>query len=369
MPAADELPMLLGGTEIGRWVVDRCLAPSVPRVYEVRHRDEPDERAILTTLPKDAASIDLVRREAAMLRSFAHPALPGLIDFGIHREHELVWMATTWFAGDALEDRLLSGALGWREACRVFYPVAEALRHVHEHGYIHRDVNPRRIVVAHDLGGPGTLAQLHGFESALDANEASQSAARIPYGPLSYLAPEIILEGKRVSPRADLYALGVVFYEALAGVPAFPAAFMDARVDPKERMIDWKTRSAPLHPGDKVPGWLANLLQKATHPNPVQRLPDLDAFVNWLDAARETWEAEPEPEAAAPVAVPPPIRVTPSLAPPVPSALAEPAPVPGPANDDRGWMPLAYMTAGVLGMALGLACSIFVILAVELPGA
>lgn len=352
------LKMLAAGDLLGRWVVSACVSPGVPRLYTAHREDDEGLGVLVTTLPREARYVDRLRREAAVLRAMGHPAVPELVDFGTSREHDVVWMATRDFPGETLQDRLLSGPMPWKDACAVFQSVAQGLRHAHEHQIVHRDVHPAKIL----LGADGAACVV-GFESA--RNEADlEAAVDVPLGPVGYLAPEVITEGRNAGPRADLYALGVVFYEALTGRPAFPAALMDERVDPRERMLEWKARSKPLRPSD-VPDWLANLVEKATHPDPAQRLPDMDAFVMWLEAARGFWEPEAREEAPSAVEVdaPPPmvLAVRPSLAPP------RVEPVATAVIDPRPWLPLAYGAAATLGVTLGVLVSVLVILVVDLP--
>jgi len=350
--------MLTVGDSLGCWVVSSCMNPGVPRLYAGHRHDDEEMRVLITTLPKQAQRIDQLRREASILRDLDHPAVPALVDFGLSREHAVVWMATAEFRGETLQDRLLSGPLPWKEACRVFHAVAEGLRYVHAHDIVHRDVHPGKILLGQEQ------AKIVGFESALHEGEAADS--EVPLGPVGYLAPEVITFGAEVGPRADLYALGVSFFEALTGRPAFPAALMDERVDPRERMLDWKARSEPLRPTGDIPEWLGNLVAKATHPDPKERLPDLDAFVGWLEAARGFWEPEPAPVPAPAPATPPALMAArPSIAPLAPRRAQPVEPSDSPSA--RSWMAMAYTTGAGLGIAAGLVFGVLVILLVELP--
>jgi serine/threonine-protein kinase len=345
------LKTLITGDVIGRWVVDHCISPGIPRLYLAYDFDDEDTKALLTTLSLEGT--EQLRREASVLRALSHPSVPELIDFGVSNEHGLAWMATKEFDAETLQDRFLAGPIPWKEACSIFHQLARGLRHAHEHSIVHRDISPVKILLDR-----GNQAQIVGFETAMDESELSQ-AAEVQLGPLGYLAPEVITKGRRAGPRADLYALGVVLYEALTGRPAFPAALMDGRADPVERMLDWKTRSEPLRPTGDLPDWLKNIVEKATHPDPSERLPDLDAFVGWLDAARGFWEPKPPPEQAADATPPPLLMAKPSL--------GEPAPVLSDPETVGRVMPLAYFTAAALGVAVGVVFSVLVILVVELP--
>src|SRR5207248_2145993 len=118
----------------------------------------------------------------------------------------------------ALARRSYAQAIAWWGA-----RMAEALDHAHDRGVLHRDVKPSNVLVTAD-----------GMPMLLDFNlarasvpEGCEAEAAIPGGTLDYMAPEHIEElsdglGERVDARSDVYGLGVLLYEALAGVRPFP---------------------------------------------------------------------------------------------------------------------------------------------------
>lgn len=348
------------GEAIGRWVVQDCISPGQPTVYRCHRADDDTQVALVKMMPKDAAFMEQARREVRILRNLDHPSIPRVIDFGLLRDRG-VWVASNSFDGYTLADQLRDGPLDWREACRLFHQLSQALAHIHENAVVHQDVNPNKILLGDER------VQLVGFECALDANEAQ--ATTVPLGTISYLAPEVITEGETPGPRADLYALGVVFYEALTGRPAFPAALVDDQTEIKERMREWKTRANPLDPGEGFPKWLANLIRQATHPDPRERLPDMDAFHGWLDAASASWALEPTappaPVAAPPPLVPPPMLsvAAPSIAPP--AALPAPLPPPQRGLSDGMVRPLIHLAAAALGIIFGFGFAMVVIVLID----
>lgn len=376
MPADEKT---LGALELGkplsRWMIEECVYPGVPRVYSAHLVGDEATKSLVTALPKEADFVDRIRHEASILRTLESECVPDLMDFGLNREQNVVWLAVEHYEGETLSDRLMRGALPWEEACSIFHQLACALRHVHEHSVIHGDVNPHKVLIRDD-GRP----LLIGFENSLDANQLQRSGSRRVIGALSYMAPESITKGVRPGPRADLYALGVVLHEALTGVPAFPAALMEDPEKAAEAMLQWKTRAEPLDPGDKLPDWLRNLVRKATHPHPRQRLPDLDAFVGWLEAAQGFWQPQPDASATPAVDVDGTQDTVTSIVPPAIVMAAPTLLAPSPeALSAAGWrppeevvrplpsLPVVYLTAGVLGMVAGIACSVLVILFFELP--
>jgi serine/threonine protein kinase len=366
------------GSRIGNWVVDDVVALTEPWLYKAHRHDDPERTAALKVARRGKHDAGF-EREAAALRKLDHAAIPKCLDHG--QDAEINWLAMPWFEGEALSDRLLSGPLEWREACLAFEKLASALSHVHAANIVHRDVTPAHV----RIGSDGAV-RLEGFELAMEDAQLDR-AADVPLGDLSYVAPEAIAKPDHHAPRADLYAFGCVFYEALTGRTAFPAAAWGAKVDPAARMLEWKTRAEALDPGVDVPSWLAQLVRKATHPAPAKRLPDTDAFLGWLDGARPSWAPAPAPVAPppplapvatlAPVIPAPTLVLAPKLAPPIQVDEPPARPTPTPTMDLRPPAapsipaykpppPFLYAQATALGVISGLAFSGLVILFVEM---
>lgn len=124
--------------------------------------------------------------------------------------------------GASLRKRRLFGSLP-----RVAAQVAAALAHAHEHGVVHRDLKPENILLTPDsrvLGGLRTKVIDFGL-ARLDAHsEPAPSPSRpLIMGTPTYMAPEQCVDANQADDRADVYALGVILYEALAGRPPFQA--------------------------------------------------------------------------------------------------------------------------------------------------
>ncbi len=365
--SSGEIVSLVGG-RIGEWEVDDLVAFGDPQRFLCRKGEGDDERSGLLAVASIGSDTEKrLQREHDALRVLDHPCLPKVLDFGRDESRRLVYLATDWFDGDALADWLITGPLDWKDACQVIRRVAEALAEVHNNSIVHRDVNPSKIQI-----GPNWSARLVGFDLALDSARSTTSAD-LPSGQIAYVAPEVIA-GNDQGPRSDLYALGVVFYEAITGRSAFPAALRSDR-DANQRALQWKTRAEPLDPGESAPPWLARLIQKATDPDPAKRLPDMDALIGWLDAAEAAWKA-PREVAPPPVAAPPPVlqmaaTIAPSIAPP-PIRPIERAPAPRPQAEAPSLLSpsLAYGLAVVLGVfaAFGFSALIIVISEVSAAG-
>jgi hypothetical protein len=155
------------------------------------------------------------RREARLAANLLHPNIVPVYDFGEWQGYLYIVMAL--IAGGTLKDRL-HGPMPAESAVRLVIQVADALGYAHGQGVFHRDVKPANILLA-----PGDWAMLSDFGIARALGETTRLTG--PYGTIgtpAYMAPEQWLGGD-VDGRADLYALGIILYELLAGSPPFPA--------------------------------------------------------------------------------------------------------------------------------------------------
>src|SRR5688572_9704530 len=180
-----------------------------------------------------AASLE---REARLLAELDHPNIVEVYDFV--RKDDRMWMVLEHVDGWTLAEVLSRvGRLPQEAATAVALEVARALAHAHEKGISHRDVQPRNIV----LSRRGevklvnfSVASTERLETAPELLDGGASYA----GP-SYMSPEQIL-GEPPDPRSDLFSLGVVLYEMLAGERPFKA--------PDERNESQRIRSEPAPP-------------------------------------------------------------------------------------------------------------------------
>jgi serine/threonine protein kinase len=172
--------------------------------------------AVKFLAPSLAAEPELVARfwrEVALLERLDHP---GIVKVRAHGEREgLPWFAMDLVDGPTLAARLAKGVLSVEEARGIFARVFQALAHAHAHGIVHRDLKPANVLLASDgarLADFG-IARLD-MEMATRKTQLTRSDAII--GTFPYMSPEQ-RAGRPVDARSDLYSMGVMLYEALAG--------------------------------------------------------------------------------------------------------------------------------------------------------
>ena len=161
---------------------------------------------------RDAA--DRAQREALAAARLSHPAVVTLYEAGADDESH--YLISEVVRGRTLGELIAAGALSDRDIARIGLAVAGALAHAHERGVIHRDVKPQNVIVPDEPEGPLAVAKLTDFGVARLAGDEPLTRTGDVVGTLAYMAPEQA-EGRRVGREADVYALGLVLYEALAG--------------------------------------------------------------------------------------------------------------------------------------------------------
>lgn len=154
-----------------------------------------------------------LEHEAAVLGELQCEHLAPLIAMG--RQDGLLYMVTPLIEGETLRRRLSKGALGVQETLAIATGVLEALRTAHAHGVIHRDIKPASIIVT----GHGASADATLIDFGLARSGRLDSALRdIAVGTMRYMAPEQSgALAREVNEQSDLYSVGVLLYECLAG--------------------------------------------------------------------------------------------------------------------------------------------------------
>ena len=214
-------------------------------------------RADLST---DAVSILRFEREAQAAAALAHPNIVEIYDVGDYKGHHYIVME--YVTGKTLKQVIRSrGPLVNEEAVDIMKQLCSAISEAHSRGIIHRDIKPQNVIVKAD----GSIKILDfGIATAKGLMQLTQ--ANNVMGSVHYLAPELA-KGEAASPQSDIYALGIVLYEMLAGDVPFKAdqAVQIALKHMREPMPDVRLINA------SVPQSIANVITRATAKDPNNR--------------------------------------------------------------------------------------------------
>lgn len=198
-----------------------------------------------------------------------------MFEFGELDGH--LFLTMEYLRGGSLRDALArDGALAVDRAVEVAQAVADALEHVHEVGLVHRDVKPSNILL--DAGGRVVLADFGLVRGEAPADARLTRSGQLLGTPV-YLAPEL-LAGGEATRASDVYALGVVLYEALAGHHPFQVRDVVELLDHvrEERYVPLRL-AAP-----QVPRPLARIVERAMSWDPTHRYAEARAMRDALPA-------------------------------------------------------------------------------------
>ena len=150
-------------------------------------------------------------REAATAARLRHERC--LRAYTLSRDEGHVYIAYEYVPGRTLRDALRTGRLADRDVLQIAVQVLDGLAHAHEHGIVHRDVKPSNVLLA---DGDRVSTRLLDFGLALIKEEETLTAAGDVPGTLAYISPER-LRGRTAGHAADIWSVGVILWEALAG--------------------------------------------------------------------------------------------------------------------------------------------------------
>ncbi len=226
-----------GGNATVYRVYDRIVKVDV--ALKVVHPDLDPERALRR-----------LSREVEIARAASSPYLVRVFDLG--RTSEDIYLTMELLGGGSLRRRLDGGPLPLSHAVSIATSVLRGLAALHEHGAVHRDVTPGNVLFSSKdeakLADFGLARRSGGEETALTVGDAI-------LGTIGYRSPEQAL-GKDIGPRSDLYSLGVVLFEMLAGRLPHEAESLGPRLSILEAAPDVR-RFRP-----EVPPWLARIVAR-----------------------------------------------------------------------------------------------------------
>ena len=175
--------------------------------------------ALKVLRPELLASLTAKRflREISVLRRLDHPRIARILDYG--EAEWLVYFVMEYIEGPTLRSVLeRTGQLPLADTLRGAREVLDAVAHAHERGIVHRDVKPENIVLSQERGA--VLLDFGIARAIAESEEGRVTRSGFTVGSSAYMSPEQAA-GQTVDHRADLYGLGCVLFECLAGEPPF----------------------------------------------------------------------------------------------------------------------------------------------------
>jgi serine/threonine-protein kinase len=288
--------MLAAGTRLGPYQIVAPLGKGgmgeVYRARDLRLGREVAVKVVPEELAQDPQRLARFEREARAVAALAHPNILVLHDFG--SEQGVPFAVTELLEGVDLRGRLAGGALPWREAVAIGAAVADGLAAAHAKGILHRDLKPGNLFLTAD----GRVKILDFGLARVEAPTPSdletatydpvQTESGVVMGTAGYMPPEQLL-GLPVDGRGDLFALGCVLFEMVAGRRPFggrTAAATAAAVlhEPPPPLADF---------GVRVPGEVERLIRRCLHKQPERRVQSARDLAIALRAALTSPEAAP----------------------------------------------------------------------------
>jgi TonB family protein len=271
--AVDGLPP---GTTFGSFLIRRPLGRGgMAAVYEALDRRL--ERAVaLKVLPAEFLNDRTFGRrfetEGRLIARLEHPNIVPIYASGI--EAGIPWMSMRLLTGNNLSVLLEQRRLAPSEIVQLLRQVATALDYAHGLGVVHRDIKPANILL--DGSGIACVADFGLAQMIHSSNRLTQTG--ILTGTPHYMAPEQAL-GQRVDHRCDIYSLGIVAYEMLAGATPFTAE------SPVAVLLQHIHEPLPAPPvGASASCWM-DAIRKAAAKNPADRWASAGAFVDALESS------------------------------------------------------------------------------------
>ncbi|HEX5072411.1 MAG TPA: serine/threonine-protein kinase [Gemmatimonadaceae bacterium] len=271
--------------------------------WDVKHK-----RRIAVKILKPELTVTLgaerFLREIETTANLRHPHILPLYDSGEVRG--TLYYVMPYVEGESLRDRLTrEKQLPIDDALQIAREVSDALSYAHSRGVIHRDINPENIMLE---SGHAVVTDFGVARAVREAGTESLTGAGMSLGTPAYMSPEQAAGESDVDGRTDLYSLGCVLYEMLAGRPPFTGPTIPSVI--QQHMIAEPRPIATLRPG--VPAPVSAALQRALAKRPGDRFDLVSQFGDSLAPPESTPVSSPAlPPASSPAAIPPAVSPRP----------------------------------------------------------
>ena len=271
---------LSAGTRLnGIYEIDRPIGMGgMGEIYFGHVIETGDPVAIKVLLPEfsdNAAALTLFRKEASALHHVHHDAVIRYYVFSVEPQLGRPYLAMEYVDGRSLSDVLQSdGALTFEAVRSLSQRLASGLQAAHDRGIVHRDVSPDNVIIP---AGDVARAKIIDFGIARSTQHGTVIGSGFA-GKFNYVSPEQLgLFGGDVTPKSDIYSLGLVLVHALTGHPVDMGGSQVEIVEKRRKIPDLGAIDMRFRP----------LLEKMLQPDPANRLESMLAVANWqLGATR-----------------------------------------------------------------------------------
>ena len=252
------------GQKLGSYLIEEKIGEGAMGVVFRAVSEKTGKTAAVKIITGDAGSKvnvpERFEREADILQQFRHPNIVRFLSVGRYRGTN--YFAMEYLTGGTLEDVLEKrGPLPWREVVTYAMEVCDALHYAHQRNVIHRDLKPSNLL----LSEKGQL-KLSDFGIAKDLDGEALTAPGRTLGTAAYMAPEQIRGEPPISHKTDLYALGCLIYQMLAGEVPFkgvaPVVMMNQHLNVKPPRASLKSPNMPRALDDLVLSLMAKDVTK-----------------------------------------------------------------------------------------------------------
>ena len=284
---------LVGRTLLGRYRIDALVAMGgLASVFHAARVSDRQEVAIKVLHPNAEGLPELVerfQREAIAGKHIFHPNVVTVHE--IAQLEDGGWFLVQDFVrGETLRAVIDRGPVPPRRAARMALHVAAGLTAAHDMGIVHRDIKPRNLMVVDEADDKVQIVDfglakvpVEDFSLLDDDGRRSLTQAGVVMGTIAYMAPEAALGMRSIDRRSDLYALGVILYEMLAGVHPFTAKGAAEMFQRQRQAIPPTLRERS--PGVEPPAALEEVVRRLLEKDPDARYPHARALTVALEAA------------------------------------------------------------------------------------
>jgi eukaryotic-like serine/threonine-protein kinase len=270
--------MLQIGDQFDRYQIQAHMAQGgmsdIYRAFDLVNRREVVIKVPDQSMLGDPAQYERFQRELEVMDTLDHPAI--LKGLGSGKYNRIPFLVTEFVDGKSLRQIIDNSApMPVEQANDLIRKIADGMAYCHKNDVVHRDLKPENIFIT-DLNQPVIMD--FGLALTKGAHRVTYSNLSATMGTPDYMSPEQI-DGKRGDQRTDIYALGIIFYEMLAGHPPFTGD--STMVVMSQHLNTLAPRLDKVNPS--IPTSIAAIVFKCLEKSPDDRFQSMDELINAID--------------------------------------------------------------------------------------